>query len=121
MCGIAGYVLKNPSPIARENIRLLLRSIRQRGPDDEGICLISRQGGARRLYKTDLTRPMVGSDLSHINNQQSVGGDEVLAGYEYQYWPKALMDLRASGLFWHAERYEFARKFMALQRSAKLC
>ena len=45
------------------------------------------------------------------------GGDEVLAGYEYAYWPKASIDLRDNGLYWHAMRYEVNRKFGTLRRS----
>lgn len=37
------------------------------------------------------------------------GGDEVLAGYEFQFWPRAAAELRARGMGWYAEAYERAR------------
>jgi len=40
------------------------------------------------------------------------GGDEVLAGYEASFWPKAYEELKRKGNLWHAESYEFCRRFM---------
>lgn len=45
------------------------------------------------------------------------GGDEVLAGYEASFWPKAYEELRKSGFFWTAEWYEFCRRFKTLRRT----
>jgi len=71
MCGIAGYFLKNLTVYDSRQIELLLTSIRQRGPDDEGICLINRERKSSHSYKTDLTSPSVGYDLSHIDSDDS--------------------------------------------------
>jgi len=45
------------------------------------------------------------------------GGDEVLAGYEASFWPKAYEELRRNGFFWTAEWYEFRRRFMTLRKT----
>lgn len=47
------------------------------------------------------------------------GGDEVLAGYESAYWPKAYQELRKSGGRWHADWYEFRRRFRTGSQSWK--
>jgi asparagine synthase (glutamine-hydrolysing) len=41
------------------------------------------------------------------------GGDEVLAGYESSYWPRAYRELRQEGWrsYLHADWYEFCRRF----------
>jgi asparagine synthase (glutamine-hydrolysing) len=45
------------------------------------------------------------------------GGDEVLAGYESSFWPKAYEELRQNGFLWTAEWYEFCRRFKTLRRT----
>lgn len=72
MCGIAGYFVKTPSKNTYRNIHVLLKSIRQRGPDDEGVCLIQRQTKSKKFYKTDVTLATIGSGLDHINDRQSI-------------------------------------------------
>ena len=47
------------------------------------------------------------------------GGDEVLAGYESSFWPKAYEELRQMGLVWTAEWYEFCRRFKTLRRTGE--
>ena len=50
MCGIAGYFLRERRAFASERVESLLRPIRARGPDDEGVfCALRGEGGARRL------------------------------------------------------------------------
>jgi asparagine synthase (glutamine-hydrolysing) len=73
MCGIAGYFLKDLVKHDSSQIELLLNSVRQRGPDDEGICLINRERKSSQFYKTDLTVPSVGAGLPHIAGGQSIG------------------------------------------------
>jgi asparagine synthase (glutamine-hydrolysing) len=68
MCGIAGYFLRTPSTGTYQHINVLLNSIRHRGPNDEGICLISRKNNLAKFYKTDRTLSTIGSSLSHIND-----------------------------------------------------
>jgi len=92
MCGIAGYFLKDLVKYDSSQIELLLASIRQRGPDDEGICLINRKAKSSRCYKTDLTVPSVGADLPHIAGGQSIGTHD-LALIHTRY---AIIDLTAA-------------------------
>lgn len=72
MCGIAGYFVKTPFKDCCENIHLLFKSIRQRGHDDEGICLISRETKLKKFYRTDVTLPGLSLGLDHINYKQSI-------------------------------------------------
>ena len=54
MCGIAGYILKaRVEDRSEADLDALLKSIRMRGPDDEGICLIDRQRQLFRPYRTE--------------------------------------------------------------------
>lgn len=68
MCGIAGYLLGSPLKSSPQKIHSLLNPIRRRGPDDEGIFLISREKRISQHYKTDQTVSAVASRLKHINN-----------------------------------------------------
>jgi asparagine synthase (glutamine-hydrolysing) len=43
MCGIAGYCLNKPIVPKREQMDLLMQPLLKRGPDDQGICFISRE------------------------------------------------------------------------------
>jgi len=45
------------------------------------------------------------------------GGDEVLAGYEASFWPKAYEELRRDGSFLMAEWYEFCRRFKTIRKT----
>ncbi|MFH1879126.1 MAG: asparagine synthase (glutamine-hydrolyzing), partial [Candidatus Omnitrophota bacterium] len=47
------------------------------------------------------------------------GGDEVLAGYEASFWPKAYSEMRGEGVrsFLRADWYEFCRRFKTLKSS----
>lgn len=92
MCGIAGYFLKNPVEYTSKNINLLLNSIRQRGPDDEGLCLIDRQRKSSQLYKTDLTVPSIAADLPHVNlDEATINHNLALIHTRY-----AIIDLTAA-------------------------
>jgi asparagine synthase (glutamine-hydrolysing) len=71
MCGIAGYILRAPTGHqAAGYIDALLGPIRQRGPDDEGLCLINREKRSVRAFRTDRTSlklsylPPLGGELS---------------------------------------------------------
>jgi asparagine synthase (glutamine-hydrolysing) len=63
MCGIAGYLIKTPSYEASRKIPTLLKSIQQRGPDDEGVCLISRKKNEAKFFRTGHTLPILESSL----------------------------------------------------------
>jgi len=70
MCGIAGYFVRKPSKGDTTTIQTLLKSIRQRGPDDEGVCLIGRGGKVCKFYRTEGTLPTI--EMEHIGHTQSI-------------------------------------------------
>jgi len=72
MCGIAGYFLKEVNKHPVEDIDHLLKPIRPRGPDDEGVCLIDRVNKSHQLYRTEKTTPSVASHLASLNRDESV-------------------------------------------------
>ena len=74
MCGVAGYLVHHHDEVDPEWISSLLRHIRQRGPDDEGVCRISRPGKRLRLYKTEATPPSAAPDADHYDHDR--GGFE---------------------------------------------
>jgi asparagine synthase (glutamine-hydrolysing) len=56
MCGIAGIVRLDGSPVRKEEIRAMTDSIGHRGPDDEGLFVENGFGmGMRRLAIVDLS------------------------------------------------------------------
>ena len=71
MCGIAGYILKTPSKEVSKKIPVLLNSIRQRGPDDEGVCLISRKNNLAKFYQTERTVRTLDSSLEPFGHGPS--------------------------------------------------
>ncbi len=68
MCGIAGYCLKDEILPSEAVIGNFLKAIRQRGPDDEGVGLISRSTGRIQNYKTDLTQISLWDTMPHIHD-----------------------------------------------------
>jgi len=71
MCGIAGYFLKEPA----ENFACgdeMFGPIRQRGPDDEGVSLISRKDRKIKVYSTEKTVPALGAVLPRVQDKGSV-------------------------------------------------
>ncbi|NQT33003.1 MAG: asparagine synthase (glutamine-hydrolyzing) [Candidatus Omnitrophica bacterium] len=72
MCGIAGYFLKNPTEHSIRNVDLLLEPIRKRGPDDEGVCLISRDNRSYQFYKTEKTVRSIAEGLPHIDDRSAI-------------------------------------------------
>ncbi len=93
MCGIAGYFLKKTDKDSSRNIDLLLDPIRPRGPDDEGVCLISRQEKSCQFYRTDRTVPSISSGIPHINDKGAVV-DHDIAFVHSRY---AIIDLTEGG------------------------
>ncbi len=53
MCGIAGYLTPAPGPMRPDRLEAMLEPIRRRGPDDEGLCLVSRREGTVHHLHTD--------------------------------------------------------------------
>jgi len=72
MCGIAGYYLRSEQKFTSEKIQALLYPIRKRGPDDEGVSLISTSKKTRQFYKTDHTTPSLAGRLPHIHDQSTL-------------------------------------------------
>ncbi len=71
MCGIAGFLLKTREKNSSHKISTMLDSIRQRGPDDEGVCLIDREKRKTAHFKTDFTVKSLGSKLPHFKDKDS--------------------------------------------------
>jgi asparagine synthase (glutamine-hydrolysing) len=53
MCGVAGYLTAAPRPAEPGRLEAMLEPIRRRGPDDEGLCLVSRRERVVRHLHTD--------------------------------------------------------------------
>ena len=62
MCGIAGYVLHDPPKGGAEILFRMLRAIRHRGPDDEGIVLAEPEAGVRWSFRTEASAPAAPGD-----------------------------------------------------------
>ena len=68
-----------------------MTSIRRRGPDDEGVTLISRATGKAQHYKTDTTHPALRDAIPHIHDAQ-LKSDVALLHSRY-----AILDLSEKG------------------------
>lgn len=71
MCGIAGYVLQTPIKHSHL-VQSLLEPIRQRGPDDEGCCLVNRQHNHLTHFRTHKTSIESGKDYNNIEAQPDI-------------------------------------------------
>jgi len=71
MCGIAGYILKKSSKQANF-VDPLLASIRQRGPDDEGVLLAFRNKKRFESYRTEKTVESLAGHLKFIEQKNHV-------------------------------------------------
>ncbi|MBF0510755.1 MAG: asparagine synthase (glutamine-hydrolyzing) [Candidatus Omnitrophica bacterium] len=91
MCGIAGYILNKPIQPSSEGLESLLQSIRKRGPDDEGICLIESAQNTHRFYRNDNTYQALAS-LPHIKASDGYVHDIALLQTRY-----AILDLSQKG------------------------
>src|SRR5690242_12616567 len=92
MCGIAGYCLHTPILPSPDRLEQMLNAIQKRGPDDEGICLISRQNQTIEFYKTDRTYKAL-SGLPHIKANTGMRRHDI-AFLQTRY---AILDLSPSG------------------------
>ncbi|MDY6989119.1 MAG: asparagine synthase (glutamine-hydrolyzing) [Thermodesulfobacteriota bacterium] len=93
MCGIAGYFLNNRAIDSSRAMDLLLDPIRARGPDDEGVCLVSRRDKSFISCKTDFTVPSLGERLPHFKDKLSVAPHD-LSLVHTRY---AIIDLSEAG------------------------
>ena len=72
MCGIAGVINLNNKPVDQNQIKFMLKKIKHRGPDDEGIYCKNNFGfGHVRLSIQDLSKaghqPMYSNDKRYCN------------------------------------------------------
>ncbi|MBF0483486.1 MAG: asparagine synthase (glutamine-hydrolyzing) [Candidatus Omnitrophica bacterium] len=75
MCGIAGYILKQPQNLNEEILEKLLFPIRKRGPDDEGIHLINRFNTTNYPYSTVKSSPELPRYLPLITKKNAIMHD----------------------------------------------
>ena len=93
MCGISGFIGAAPEQRSFELIDRMLEPIRSRGPDDEGVCLADRRGGAVRQCRTDKTRAEGVGDRPHYRAESGVfSHDLTLIHTRY-----SIIDLSAGG------------------------
>ena len=71
MCGISGYILNKEIANNSKIVNKLLGSIKHRGPDDEGVCLISRKDRSFELFKTDTTVESLAANLPHYSSDDN--------------------------------------------------
>jgi asparagine synthase (glutamine-hydrolysing) len=91
MCGIAGYCLKKSVLPSGPILDPFIKSVRKRGPNDEGVCLISRKDRCYHFLRTDGTiRPL--ASLPHIHKEKNFSHD--VAFYHSRY---AIIDLSEGG------------------------
>jgi asparagine synthase (glutamine-hydrolysing) len=91
MCGIAGYCLKNKILPSSAVIDSFLNALRRRGPDDEGISLISRSTNQNQTYRGDRTYSALNNRMPHIHQAQDMH-DVALIQTRY-----AILDLSEKG------------------------
>jgi asparagine synthase (glutamine-hydrolysing) len=106
MCGIAGYFLRTSLCENSQNIQTLFNSIRQRGPDDEGLCVISRRQRAAQCYRTAHTLPAAGEAFSHIANESTLLSHDIA----FLHTRYSIIDLSAGG---HQPFFNTARSVVA--------
>jgi asparagine synthase (glutamine-hydrolysing) len=71
MCGICGIINFDKSPVRQESLKLMMRKMKHRGPDDEGIYIEEELGlGFVRLSIIDLSdaghQPMFSDDQRYV-------------------------------------------------------
>jgi len=71
MCGLIGTYQSEDSRISPERVKLSLKRIKHRGPDDEGVVTVPFTGG---IYHAGHTRLSI-IDLSSLGKQPMISGD----------------------------------------------
>lgn len=96
MCGIAGKINLNKSPVSQEEIKKMIDKINHRGPDDEGIFIENNIGlGHKRLSIIDLSplghQPMISNDGNiiitfngEIYNYRELRNELIKYGYQFK-------------------------------------
>jgi asparagine synthase (glutamine-hydrolysing) len=126
MCGIAGWLLNDPSAYVAADLQRMLKSISHRGPDDRGIYICKNAGvalGHNRLSIIDLTsgghQPLVSTynnDVLSFNgeiyNYRDLRRELELKGYQF----KSLCDtevLLNAYAAWGSESVRYIRGMFA--------
>ena len=92
MCGIAGIVRFDKKPVKKENIVKMLKVIKHRGPDDEGVFVDGAVGlGHVRLSILDLT------DAGHQPMTDSTGRYTIIQNGESYNYIELREELKALG------------------------
>jgi asparagine synthase (glutamine-hydrolysing) len=97
MCGVGGFVLRAPIANAAARANHLRESLRHRGPDDEGVSLIDREGAGSPDVALVHTRYAI-IDLSERAHQPFASADgSIVAAYngEIYNYLELRVDLRA--------------------------
>jgi asparagine synthase (glutamine-hydrolysing) len=72
---MAGYVLREPTGDRQDVLDALTTGIRGRGPDDEGVCLVSRAAARVLPFRTD--RSVEGTARAHLHGFQGRAAHDV--------------------------------------------
>ncbi len=96
MCGIAGYVARQPGPVLFEVVQRMNDAMHHRGPDDAGVNVIETDGigvalGTCRLAIQDLTA------AGHQPMQDPITGNWVAFNGEIYNFHELRLTLEASG------------------------
>lgn len=99
MCGIAGYVRVNRAETSPHGLLRMLRAVRHRGPDDEGLAFILTSRGQARSMVTDQSAPGV-ADCEPLGFQAELPHDIALGHRRF-----SIIDLSAAAHqpFWSAD------------------
>ncbi|HEY8105846.1 MAG TPA: asparagine synthase C-terminal domain-containing protein, partial [Gemmatimonadales bacterium] len=93
----------------RLDYRVMLRPERAfLGDADDFTALMEEPYHSPNIYTHFLMRRSMKTDGAFVV-LAGAGGDEVLAGYEHLFWPRAAAELCDAGLRDHVERYDRAR------------
>lgn len=83
MCGLVGYVLERERPADPDRLREMLRLVRHRGPDGEGVLLTSRAGAADVHLHTDRSPAPVRARTRHLASAGGTAHDIAIAHTRY--------------------------------------
>lgn len=102
MCGLIGTYQSEKSSISLESIKLGLKRIKHRGPDDEGLVTVPFAGG---IYHAGHTRLSI-IDLSSLGRQPMISGDgRYLLSFngEIYNYKELKQDLQQNGYSFHSD------------------
>lgn len=91
MCGIAGFIVKQGGPVPASVLVRMTRSLRHRGPDDEGFALFKSRTNQTTAYAGEETVPELRRTLPAWNDEAAPG--DVALGHRRL----AIVDVTARG------------------------